>query len=363
MKGYYVTNLNTNDKSGVSKKIAMQIDALRELGHTVELDSYYKTYRLRKLKALTTRLPLFPLSSKWEYRKKYDNAEFMYIRYPLADKWFINFLRKIKNRNPNIIIFVEIATFPYDGEAIAIGKKMRFLKDKSNRLKMKDYVDYIVTSSKYEYIYGIKTIRIENGIDVNYVPPVCYKRQFNGVTIATVSSLSFWQGFDRVIEGLKTYVDQGKEGVRFIVIGNGPEKKKLIELSDNYGLISKKIVIFKGELHGKELDDVFNEIDVGIGCIGLHRKKLTYVNTLKVREYCARGIPFVIANEEGGIDDSQFFVCKIEGDDRPVDIEKIVNFYRNVTMIPEYRIKVREYAKQNLSWKAQISKIMSTVQK
>ncbi|MCC4722352.1 glycosyltransferase [Salinicoccus sp. RF5] len=361
MKGYYITNLNLNEQSGVSKKIDMQISAIKSLGHEIELISYFKRYRLRKLKALTTRLPFFPLSSRWKYKNFYKGADFFYIRYPLADKWLIRFFKKLKKENPNSKLIIEVATFPYDGEAKSISKKMRFAKDKVYRTKMKEYVDFIVTSSKYNTIYGVPTVNIHNGFDVDQVPIANSEKEDENITLATVSSLSFWQGFDRVIEGLYKYNQQGNNNVRFLIIGEGGERDRLYKLADKYGLIDSETVIFTGELHGKELDLMFDKIDIGIGCLGLHRKNMSYVNTLKVREYCARGIPFIIANEEGGINESKSFVCRVSSDDSPININKIIDFYHSVSEKKDFREELRNYAKLNLTWKAQMDKVMKKI--
>ncbi len=361
MRGYYITNLNTNETSGVSKKIEMQIKALQDLGCEISLLSYFKRYKFRKIKALTTRLPFFPLSSRWNYIPDLQNVDFIYIRYPLADKWFINFLRRIKDIKPSLKIFVEIATYPYDGEAKSLSKRMRFLKDRTHRVRMKKYVDYIVTSSKFNSIFDIPTIKIINGIDISSVPLSEKINESNVITFGIVSSLSFWQGFDRLIEGMHSYYMEGNKDVRLIIVGDGGEREKLFKLSNNKGLIDNGMIEFKGEVYGEKLNHIFNDIDVGIGCIGLHRKGMDFVNTLKVREYCARGIPFVIANEEGGIDDSLPFVLRIPANDSPVDIYEVVKFYQGVVEMPNIKNEIRSYATNNLSWKAQMRKILTKI--
>jgi hypothetical protein len=68
-------------------------------------------------------------------------------------------------------------------------------------------------------------------------------------------------------------------------IGNLKKLTKTLELSE--------LVIFHGPKHGEELDNLFEERHVAIGNLGFHREALRAAATIKVREYCARGILFL----------------------------------------------------------------------
>ena len=84
-----------------------------------------------------------------------NNINAIYIRFFMADPFFIWLLRGIKRRK--VKIFVEIPTYPYSEE---ISKKIKKCVDKLSVLFLKKYVDKIVTFTDDSKIFGIETIKI-----------------------------------------------------------------------------------------------------------------------------------------------------------------------------------------------------------
>ena len=119
-KGYFI-HLIAYDKiedletSGIYKKIRTQVRELNK-HFDVILDTHNRqtAFKNNKLWKLWIRLPFTPSGYKWYYDEKYSDADFIYFRKSLIDSSVINFLRKIKDNNPNTKILCEIATYPYD---------------------------------------------------------------------------------------------------------------------------------------------------------------------------------------------------------------------------------------------------------
>lgn len=68
-------------------------------------------------------------------------------------------------------IILEIPTYPYDGEKINHTgiKKKKYWIEKKYRKSLYKYVDRVVTFSEDDEIFGIKTIKISNGIDLETI--------------------------------------------------------------------------------------------------------------------------------------------------------------------------------------------------
>ena len=115
-------------------------------------------------------------------------------------------------------------------------------------------------------------------------------------------------------------------------------------------------VIMHGPLHGEELDIQFERADFAIGSLGRHRSGITYIKTLKNREYAARGFAFTYSEMDEDFD-SMPYVWKVPADESPVDIPTLVEFQKSLKTTP---LEIRESARP-LSWKAQMQKVIEKI--
>ena len=139
-----------------------------------------------------------------------------------------------------------------------------------------------------------KTIRIENGIDLERNPFfVAYNKY--PVRIVAVSNFAIWNGYDRAIRGLKEYKEKtSRSDIRLVFIGDKKKATDLIQLTDKLGL--QDYVEFTGSLSGKELDDEYAKANIGLGALGNHRRKVFANSSLKAKEYAARGLIMILVH-------------------------------------------------------------------
>ena len=126
-------------------------------------------------------------------------------------------------------------------------------------------------------------------------------------------------------------------------------------IADNH---LESYVILYGKKHGEELDTLFNKCDFGIGSLGRHRVGIHKIKTLKNREYAARGIPFIYSETDSDFDNKPY-VMKAPADESPIDIQKVVEFYRNFNLSA---IEIRNSI-QDLSWTNQMKHVIEEVYK
>lgn len=278
---------------------------------------------------------------------KKRNIDTIYIRYPLSDIIFLKFLKRIKKLNKKI--YIEIPTYPYDKEL----KKISLIIDKLFRKGIKKHIDYIVTSSgRYESIYGVKVKFIDNCVSINDIKfkNHIYSKRKKEINLIAVAFLNNWHGYDRVIEGMKEYYNRESHdyNIKFKIVGIGREYENLHRLVKDYGLQDR--VEFLGSKNGKELDDLFEISDIALGSLAIHRKKLEIVSSLKSREYCARGIPFIYAGKDPGFLDNEEFLMNIESNESYINMDKIINFYERLTDKIGISNTIREYSKKYFDW-------------
>lgn len=377
MKGLYITPTDIVKYNGVAKKILSQIKALKENNIDIELcyiniekedivrkiykknislESYcYKKNKI--LKKIILNMYVYFYKKLKEYILK-NNIEFVYIRYIYSGNYkFIKFLKILKRNGIKIIL--EIPTYPYDKELSSMGVmgRIKLLQDKYYRNQLKNYADKIVTYSEDKNIYGISCINISNGIDLEEITLINKKKK-ESINFISVSTCFFWHGIDRFLYSLLQYrKNGGKEKIKFHIVGEGsetPKLKKIIE--ENIEL--QDIVIFHGFKSGEELDEIYNNSDIALGSLGFHRINLEKGSTLKMREYCAKGIPFVVGYDDTSFSKDLPFYYQVFNDESLLDIEKIIEWYKNLKITPE---KIRKYAEDNLTWDKQMKKIINNI--
>lgn len=365
MKMYYL-NFVFENELGVIKKIKYQKKALKKRSVELKLESCIKKniFYLNGLKInnfnngtllkgkILRKTNLYQILIKLSKNKYYNEIDLVYIRYIQSSYFFNNYLKFLKKLGKKIVL--EIPTYPYDNE---IEKENIFTKwDKKYRLELYKYIDKIVTYSDDKYIWNIPCINISNGIDLEEIKLV-EKKKHNSINFISVSNCSFWHGIDRFLYSLLQYrKNGGKEKIKFYIVGEGTETAKLKKIvEDNIEL--QDIVIFYGFKIGEELDEIYNNSDIGIGALASFRQGTNYGSSLKGAEYCAKGIPFVL-----GAKDNRFINCDfsylVSNDESLLDIEKIIEWYKNLKITSE---EIRKYAEDNLTWDKQMKKVIDNI--
>lgn len=368
MKVLFLIFHGFDPNNGISKKISYQVDAFKKCGADVHLCYMDETNNKKRLidgKVITDYgnglsskiLKRIVFSSITKYVKD-NKIDFVYIRSNHnANPFTINMLRCMKRYGAKVVM--EIPTYPYDSEYEAQGMNKQIFFDRIFRNSLAKQLDAIVTFSDYDNIFGQRTIRISNGIDFESVK---MKSSINDTSkelnLIGVAEIHEWHGFDRLVKGLAEYYSKPQDYlVKFHVVGYffsteiENEFKKII--TDNH---MENYVILYGKKHGAELDILFDKCDFGIGSLGRHRVGIDKIKTLKNREYAARGIPFVYSETDSDFDQKPY-VLKVPADETPIDVIRIISFYRDLSMSPsEIRNSIKE-----LSWENQMKTVLNSV--
>lgn len=364
MEGIYL-NLVPEYEIGVIKKLDFQIKSFNKLGVNIKkckiieekfyigdifINNYHTGTSFKE--KLLRKIDLYFCLKKLQRTKLYEGIDFIYIRYFYSSPWFISYLKFLKKANLKVIL--EIPTYPYDREV----KDNFFTRwDKKYREELHKYVDKAVTYSNDKEILGITCINISNGIDLDEIKLRNKKEIKKKIVFTSVSNCSIWHGIDRFIYSILEYIkNNGKEEIVFNIVGEGNETSKLKQIVKENKL--EKYVIFHGKKLGKELDEIYNESDIGIGSLGFFRTGDIMGSTLKVREYCARGIPFIIGYKDISLNKGLKFYYEVSNDETLLELNKILEWYKNLNV--ESR-EIRKFAIENLSWDKQIKIILENI--
>lgn len=374
MKVIYYSNvyLNLNQQPGVKKKIQAQIKVMRNAGievyhacpsddnEFVIVDGDNNVCQMASIKNIRG-----PQKDKvfndclYSFLLQHQDIKVVYVRNGNYSLQMHLFYRKLKNIGVRVIL--EIATYPLTQRYTNIRQSLHLHRFKIALSQiytaslgslgipfLRHSIDKIVTFHGYDSIWGVKTIKITNAVDVNSIRKHLVNPIGACLRLITVANVAKWHGFDRIIEGLFNYYnkDNNEIEVTFDIIGPGDEIIELKELVSTYGLEDK--VKFLGPKMGEELDDLFDNSDIAISVLGVHRDGMTKCDSLKSREYSARCIPFVTAQAEqmySGLP----FVFMVPNDDSPIDIDLLIDFAKECCT-EETSSQMREYAIKECDW-------------
>jgi len=371
-------NLSSPYFSGVRKKILGQCAAFKRLGYAFTI-LYYEDDHV-KFRTNTNECISYRCSLKMWSRRKYisflkdylekHQSEFdlVYARKSLETPSSLAILKKLRKHSKRIVS--EIPTYPYDKELKGDISKLSLLRrikagimviwcDKICRNLMKRHIDcFAVVTDKKEYtkVFGAPAIPISNGIDIDSIK-IRNRMPSEIISLIGVANVSSWHGYDRLIRGLHEYYsDGGERDVVFHIVGEGVALGELRQLTQDLGLEHR--VVFHGFKTGEELDTLFDNADIGVGSLGIHRIGLNKSATLKSREYCVRQLPFIAEGSDITFPPEFSWRHQVPSSDDPIDVASLVSFHDRCVVhignIDEMGMFAREY----LSWDTQMKKIL-----
>lgn len=293
---------------------------------------------------------------------KENTFEYCYIRDVPATPTYVMMLRAIKKSGAKILI--EIPTYPIKGEFDSDKWHRKIIRKilENNMKKGASFVDlFLLLGEKADSYLGRPAINIENGVDINTFNEKKHLEDSDSINMVFIGKVARWHGIDRIINGMHNYyreVPKPSREVFFHVIGNDADGtlKSCRELVERYKL--GKYISFEGPKYGVEADIFFNISHVAIASLGDHRRKVNNISLLKIKEYMARGIPFVYSMDDNMINENWNFCIKIPKDESPVNINEVVSFALKNIGNESMTKEMRKICAEQMGWENQIAKAM-----
>lgn len=375
MKIVYFFRYLTEKSSGVHKKIASQVFCLKQLGFEASIIAITDKNQpqiggedmrvISMPRSLKSRFKLinilirehFIIRRLWEIIQELDSDSILYMRFSYP---FFSFLYLMKKKRKCKIVFEHQSIEPK--ENALKGNYLYILFDYIFGSSIRSYCNGIVGVTDEITRYEVRRsgdprkpqVTIGNGIIVAEFP-IKNSFSFNDyqLNLLCVANVSRFHGLDRLIQGMSEY--KGDLKIYFHIVGTGSEIRSLENLISNLKITNQ--IIFHGFKTGKDIDILFNQCQIAVGSLGIHRKGLTMTSELKSREYCARGIPFIIACGDTDFPDDFPYILRLPADESPVDIDDVIRFAKTVYSDLSFSIKMREYAKKSLGWSFKMMKL------
>ena len=373
----YISNINIGSPKsiGIIKKVFGQIESFHTLNYSVDLlfeknnrfffyDTNLNSAHFIRPKPKDSFLNTIRRKDSLGYLEQFLNTksyDIVYLRFVALNIGTLLFF-KTANTYSDVTI-LEIPTYPYLKEQLLKLKRNNFLSglrlikqvliDYVIKIILKKYVKLIVLTIPKKKLWRIPVVSIENGIHLSAIRIHDKKSLNDHIILFTATNIDVWQGLDRLVIGLHNYFKTNilHPNITIKIAGEGFEKDNLLRLSRKYGL--EKNIIFCGAASGKKLRALYDEADIAIGSLGRHRQKTNTVSTLKAKEFCAKGIPFIYSNDEPSLTGKEIFALKLPANDDPIDFSEILKFYEQIRKQPDLKYKIRKFS-EKYDWLNQV---------
>jgi glycosyltransferase involved in cell wall biosynthesis len=362
---YYPIFRDINSETSVNKKLTEMINAFKNLSIELDIISYSTQgiYFNEKLiqpfskNKYVRRLQHFIYYQSINLEVQKNRYNLVWLRAGYLNPWFFNFVKTSKRHSKHVVI--EYGTFPFDKEVTNWFEKSWYVTNEFYKLKLKNYVDAVITYCGQDFIYKIPCIKMGNGIEQNIILTAVQKKQEAPLQFISVSSIYYWHGIDRLIEGLNNYYNQPHSKiVELSIVGEGSESENLKNLVSKYKL--EKYVSFLGQKTKYELAALYQNAHMGIGSLAPHRKSILEESTLKSREYFASGLPIVLAARDRDFETMSDFVYQTTLDETPLNINELVLFYNKLRkQNPSFAEDILHFTKENLTWESKIKSVFN----
>lgn len=369
-----VGDVDSAAASGVYTKVLAQVSAIQHIGKDCKAliggSNFTKKYNCQATETVDLNDGFLGVDIGHFFdvaTKQIDiyEPDILYIRYPLAWAAFVRFIFRVKKKYPHTKILIEKQTLEVRELLSSISARniLLALQEIFFRKTILKKVDCIVgvTNQICQYnskLGALNTIYMGNGIDselIKYKPCKNFHDNQN-ITITYVGNISRWTALDGFIEylsGLDFLIDSRR--VKLNVIGGGRESSKIIELAKNIEQIT-----FHGYLKGDTLCNVVASSDWCLGSFGNGRRGLTEGSNLKLRLYCALGIPFIYFEYDSDFDsenipESVLFYEKL-GDHNEL-YENVVDHIKLYFPKNRGHHELIAFAQENLTWEVKFKKL------
>lgn len=299
--------------------------------------------------------------------KAADLVHFDYVYWRGAPTWHSSCQAARKLHEQGTKILYEIPTYVKIGEEpMNVLRKAFSVYSAVWKNKMTKYLDLVVLiftgDTTMDTLYGKPVAVIDNGIDVEAIPLRCPQEHEGEIHILALASMSYWHGYDRLIRSVSQYHGEQKVIVHMVGGNDGGMLPQWQQLAQDLQVTDR--VIFHGKMYGEELSHMFDLCDLGTNALAQYTKNLSATSELKVREYTARGLPFLCSVTDPALDhtDNPFWL-KVANDDSVPDMQQIVDFALKMRADQNHPARMRAYAEKYMTWESQYVPIFEKLEK
>lgn len=338
-------------------KTQMQLKSFRKLGYKTDLaviTSHKNSLGLTIYHITDANHDIILNNSYSSYSKAFF-ALFKYCEFEMYDFLYIRRLmskllpasKYLKRLSKNIPIVYEIPTYPLD-TGNSIPYKIRDFIEMSRykainkyiKLTLVNLIDESVSIPDNWYIF-------HNALDIdNYYKTGC-PILTNTIKFIIIANISEYHHYERIIQAINNY--SGSYIIQLTIVS--PESTAYSDLKKlvySLGLESK--ITFNGSLPLNRIQNIAKDYHIGVAQLSTSKKGSNLVNTLKSKDYCAMGLPFISTCYDTSFEKDFPYAYVTKTMDDNINLNEIIDWYLNIRTNVNYRDDMYNYAKKNLQY-------------
>lgn len=302
--------------------------------------------------------------AKW---LKKNGVDYVYMRHSAPMPSFYKTMGRLSKSGTKIM--VEIPTYPGTNEGKNSSRRIHYFMAHAfekifGGAYTKNIAAYALIGEEAHSYRGVPAINIQNGLNVEKIPmKTAFEEHEGEIHILVVAMLSYWHGYDRLINGLAQYYEgeAGEYKVHVHICGKSADGtlEKLQQITKEKNI--SDYVHFEGYIGGDELIKMFDKCDIACGSLGLFRQNIIVDTTLKIPEYTSRGIPFIYCTPSVNVEKSASYCMKAEENDSDINIRNVIDFYERLDK-ENVSEEMRRFALDKLDWTAQLESVIDFVE-
>lgn len=295
------------------------------------------------------------------YRKAFDflfsyceaeNFSLIYIRRLMSKLLYCaDLINKVNNKIP---VVYEIPTYPLDtGNGILYKirdiAEMAVYKCFCHNLTLVNLIDSINIPNNWKTFH--------NAIDIDNYDLYPVPEYGNTLNMLIVANIAEYHNYERIIDSIYNY--KGDVSVHLSIVS--PETNTYLKIKEKINKLGLSEIISTYEnMSLDELNKFAKDFHIGIAQLSTSKKGSNIVNTLKTKDYCAMGLPFVSTCFDTSFDRDFPYSYITKNMDDEIDLSEIIKWYSNISKDNEYRAHMYQYAKDNLQFDTLIDDLIQT---
>ncbi|NNK79988.1 MAG: hypothetical protein HKO93_00695, partial [Flavobacteriales bacterium] len=201
----------------------------------------------------------------------------------------------------------------------------------------------------------INSIYNRDGTDTDSVPPrTCKIREGEEVKLIFLKGSQQeqkWAGLDRLIKSIEAHPDIP---IRLYITGNAIDQK------ERY---ARPFVTLTGRLPFNELEELIDEVDLGVSNLANYLIHFSETTNLKSRDYYSRGLPFIQSNTMPDVEGTVAanYYLHIPNDATIIDMKKVYDFALRMRSEVDHPKKMHQFAVEQLDWKVTTAELAQEI--
>ena len=121
-------------------------------------------------------------------------------------------------------------------------------------------------------------------------------------------------------------------------------------------------VIGLSKVSGNKLHERLKGMHLAFSSLAMHRIGLKEAASLKLRESMLLGFPAVLGYRDTDLElnkELSHFTFTVNANESPVDFERVIEFYKNVSKTENHHLRINALAKKQFSFEAKADQYLS----